>query len=44
MKEFIEQKKNEFYSNYAPDQLGENQMVLLTDEVTELWDFIISTI
>ena len=32
--------KEEFYKKFAPERLGENQMILLTDEVAELWSWI----
>ena len=36
----IEELKKEFESNFVMDGLGEKQMILLSDEVNELWNWI----
>ena len=36
----IEELKKEFESNFVMDGLGEKQMILLSDEVNELWEWI----
>ena len=36
----MDELKEEFYSKFVKSELGENQMILLTDEVSELWDWV----